>query len=64
MSTKNSNVLGMAAVIAAVFCVFFLFRKRLRPGFLLFGLAIAVIEKWREQRDLEQVRALVEPENG
>ena len=64
MSTKSSNALGMAAIIAAVFCVLFLFRKRLRPGFLIFSLVIAVIEKWREQRDLEQVRTLVESDIG
>ena len=45
-------------------CILFLMRKRLRPGFLIFSLAVAVVEKWREQRDLEKVHSLLQSEVG
>ncbi|HAO98419.1 MAG TPA: hypothetical protein DCQ83_00045 [Fibrobacteres bacterium] len=55
MTTKNSQLYGIAA-LAALLGIFFLIRRRMRWGFLLFSVLVALAEKWREGREMNRIR--------
>lgn len=63
MSSRNSNVYGVLALLAGVLVVFFLIRRRFRWGFLFMNLVIGLFQKSTEQKELRRIHSILDQVN-